>query len=94
VKLLATSSVPLQASRLTEECFRYLELCCIDCVLIAPLIRLITLATLRFGVHPPACASWRGGVYSGCRGAVVQCLEALAESASGVSMGTSAGNQA
>jgi hypothetical protein len=72
----------MQVQQLLEDMFRAVQSCCLECVLLVPLIRVLSIFSLKRGSQPAACAGqrWQTSVFASCQAAIVACLEQLDQS--------------
>jgi hypothetical protein len=69
----------VQVKNLQGPMFAAVQSCRLDCVLLVPLIRLLSLFSLKLGCQPASCngAHWQICVFDRCQASIVACLEKL-----------------
>ena len=73
----------VQIKGVQEAMFDAVQSCRLDCVLLAPLIRALSLFSLKRGCQPAAVGRgqrWQDKVFATCHATVVACLEQLDQS--------------
>jgi hypothetical protein len=69
----------MQVASLQDDLYALAESCCVDCVLLLPLLRALSLFSLKRGCQPACCAGqlWQHKLFERCKEYIIYALEEI-----------------